>query len=401
MADKKTKVAVIFGGESVEHDVSVLTGLQFLDALDARKYDGIPVYVAADGSWWTGSALRSRASYPVDADAAGLVPVSLPIGRSTHLGTALITEKKGMLGSKKEEIPFDVMIPAIHGSHGEDGTLQGMLEFANIPYGGSNALASAATMDKDFTKNVLAKLGVPVLPHALIHRPKSGGFLDAETLTRELGVVNLPVIVKPQMLGSSVGVSRAETMEDLQAALLSVFKMDAAAVVEPFVPNLVEYNIATCRAFGELRLSAIERPLRDSELLDFKDKYLQGATGGPKLDGGEAQGMAAQTRELHPDLTDDQRETIQRSARTAAEALQLCGSCRIDFLSDSETGEIWFNEVNSIPGSFAYYLWEAADPQASFTELTAALVEEGLANHRARQADTDVSTGGSKIFARG
>lgn len=408
MAKTRKIIAVIFGGRSVEHDVSVLTGLQFLDALDAERFEGLPVYIAPDGSWWSGEALRRRSLYPVAASKSEeLIPVSLDIAAGPVGQPALKTVRKGLLRPKVEYIPFDLMVPAIHGTNGEDGSLQGLLEFADIPYAGSNCMASAITMDKHATKRLLAPTGVPMLPHALVPRREEGGLLPQSDIAAHLAdglgeEPDFPLCVKPQRLGSSVGVTKAEEAGDLSAALIAVYRMDSAAIVEPFVPNLVEYNIAVSRAFGHTRLSAIERPLRGADVLDFKDKYLAGGTGGPKLDDVPLEGMASSSREIDPkDLTDEQRAVIEDAARTAFDVLGLAGSARIDFLSNGETGDIWFNEINSIPGSFAYYLWEAASPQVSFTELTTALISEGLGRAATRASDTSAATGGARIFDRG
>ncbi|MCH8862815.1 MAG: D-alanine--D-alanine ligase, partial [Proteobacteria bacterium] len=205
MATKQ--IAVIFGGRSVEHDVSVLTGLQFIEALNPEKFAALPVYVDAAGDWWTGDALLKRSFYPLDGEKKkDLTPVYLAVGRAG--GARLIGKKSGLLGGRDEEIPIDLVVPAIHGSNGEDGTLQGMLEFAGIAYAGAPALASAAAMDKAFTKTLLAGLpggkAVPVLPHAIIPRPGEGVHLTPEMIDAALGnlleTTGFPLFVKPQHL---------------------------------------------------------------------------------------------------------------------------------------------------------------------------------------------------------
>ena len=407
MSPGRPIIAVIFGGRSVEHDVSVLTGLQFLEALDLDRYEGLPVYVAPDGAWWTGQRLLKRSSYPLDAAAkTKLRPVTLPVGVVAASRPHLLAPKKGLIGASVQVMPFDLMVPAIHGSNGEDGSLQGLLDFARVPYAGCRPLGAAATMDKDFTKQVLGRLGVPVLPHATLTRPAPGEALTHDRLKTLLDARlpdwAFPLIVKPRTLGSSVGVARAQDMDALTAALLAAFRMDAAAVVEPFVTELVEYNVAVMRgSTGGARVSAIERPVREAAVLDFKGKYLAGGTAGPKLDEAPSEGMASLNRVIEPDeLTPTQRATIVEAAHTAVDALQLAGSVRIDFLCDAATGRLWLNEINSVPGSFAYYLWQAADPPLSFTELTTAMIEEGFALAAAQGGDTDAGPGGATIFAR-
>lgn len=397
------KIAVIFGGESVEHDVSILTGLQFLDALDAAKYEGFPVYVDTKGRWWAGEDLRERGFYPVtEAKRRKLVRLVLPLEAVRGERPRFKVEKRGLLG-RGREIGFDLAVPAIHGTFGEDGTLQGLLEFLGIPYAGCPPLGAAAAMDKDFTKRFLGSLGIPVLPHLMVAKPPQGKRLDHKAVGRQieraLGKRPYPVIVKPNGLGSSIGVTRAKDLDEAMAGLLLCFRLDFSAIVEPFVPNLAEYNVAVSRATGRLRISVIERPLKASEFLAFRDKYLSGGEEGAKLKGGASEGMASLNRVLEPkELSVKKKDQIREWALSAFDALGLAGSVRVDFLADTRKGDIWLNELNTIPGSFAFYLWQESKPRLSFTELAGALVEEGLARARARQRDTDRLIGGGIIF---
>lgn len=404
MAEPRKIVAVLFGGRSVEHEVSVLSGLQLLEALDPDRWQGLPVYVDPEGQWWTGEALRRRSLYPLDAAAkAALQPVTLPVGVPVGGRPVLLAPRKTVLGTKVEELPFDLLVPAIHGSHGEDGSLQGLLAFAGIPYAGCRPLGAAATMDKHFTKEALRARGFPVLPHLLVGRPAEGGLPDRARLLADLaGVGGFPLIVKPRRLGSSVGVAIARDADGLMAALLAAFRLDDAALVEPLVPDLVEYNIAVMRRGGAVATSAIERPLGAAGLLDFEAKYLAGAGGGPKLDEAPSEGMASLQRELDPaGLTPAQERTIRETAAAAFELFDLAGSVRVDFLCNGTTGELWLNEVNSIPGSFAWFLWQAAADKLSFTGLADAMIEEGFRLSRRDRGETGAEAGKARIFRRG
>ncbi len=404
MADKKV-IAVIFGGRSVEHDVSVLSGLQFIEALDPTLFEGLPVYVDPLGQWWTGDALRKRSTYPVSQDTQ-LTQLTLDLAATATDRPRFMTQKKGFLGEKTEYVPFDLMVPAIHGSNGEDGTLQGLLEFAGIPFAGCRSLGAAATMNKQFAKSVARQKGLKVLPELTVAKPEKGAFLDPEALSQQLetalGEDAFPVIAKPSNLGSSVGVSKADDIDALVAALMAIFRLDSMAIVEPFVPNLVEYNVAVRRnADLAVETSAIERPLSKTEVLDFKNKYLAGGTPrGPKLDTGPSEGMASLNRVLSPEeLTADQEKTIRQTSTDVFDALALAGSVRIDFLCDSKTGELWFNEANTVPGSFAYFLWEAANPSVSFLQLTSDMISEGFRLSADRLGSTDAASGDATIFA--
>ncbi len=405
MSGKKV-IAVVFGGRSVEHDVSILTGLQFIEALDPTKYDGLPIYVDALGQWWTGDLLRNRSKYPVPPGAAGLQQVYLDLAAPATDRPRLTTRQKGILGEKTAVIEFDLIVPAIHGSNGEDGTLQGLLEFAGIPFAGCRTLGAAATMNKEFAKAAARQHGLNVLPELTVAKPEKGTFLDPDNLAVSLGTAvgnnPFPLIVKPSNLGSSVGVSKADDMDALVAALMAVFRLDKSAIVEPFVANLVEYNVAVRRtANGDIQTSAIERPLCKTDVLDFKNKYLAGGMpGGPKLNTGPSEGMASLNRVLNPpELSEAQESQIRTTSATVFAALDLAGSVRIDFLCNSETGELWFNEANTIPGSFAYFLWEAAAQPLSFLSLADDMIEEGFQLSNARLGATDAASGGATIFA--
>lgn len=404
MTDKKI-VAVIFGGRSVEHDVSVLTGLQFLEALNPTLYIGLPIYVDPLGGWWTGSALTRRSHYPITDDHyKALTAVQLDLATTASGRPRLIARKKGFFGDKALNISFDIMVPAIHGSNGEDGTLQGLLEFAGVAYTGCRLMGSALTMDKIAAKSWARQHSLPVLPELMLSRPKSGQYLDEDGLKEDIKTAlagfAYPYCVKPCNLGSSVGVSKADDFDGLMAALIQVFRMDSEAMIEPFVPNLMEYNIAVRRDDqSKVQTSAIECPTSEGDLLDFKNKYLSGDKGGPKLDTAPSEGMASLNRTLNPqELSKDQEKIIRNTASILFDGMKLAGSVRIDFLCDSKSGEIWFNEVNTIPGSFAYFLWEGAEPPVGFLELTGNMIEEGFALSANRLGNTSAGAGGSVIF---
>ena len=404
--NKKT-IAVIFGGRSVEHDVSILTGLQFIEALNPAKYDGIPIYVDNLGQWWTGPALLKRSAYPLNTTAKDLIQVHPDLCTAAKASRPRLTyDQKGLLGSKQAFIEFDLMVPAIHGSNGEDGSLQGLLEFAGIPYAGCRTLGSSATMNKPFAKQVARSLNIKVLDDLVLSRPKQGDFLNPDTVKAALddAIANwsFPLIVKPCNLGSSIGVGKADDMDSLIAALMTAFRMDSTAIIEPFVDNLTEYNIAVMRGTdGTVRTSATEEPKRNATVLDFQNKYMAGGNaGGPKLDNAPSEGMASLNRTLNPDsLTPEQDAFIRDTSTRIFDAAALAGSVRIDFLCNSATGDIWLNEINTIPGSFAYFLWEAAEQPLSFLKLTDAIIEEGFRLSADRLGNTDAGAGGARIFS--
>jgi D-alanine-D-alanine ligase len=360
-----------------------------LQALDQSRFEAFVVYVTPQGDWLVGPGLEDRRNYLPDAALrAKLSEVTLDIASG---GIGRLLPRKTGLFSRRPPVEFDVALLAFHGLGGEDGQFQGLFEVANIPYTGMRTPASAVLMDKVATKRMLAGTGIPLLKHALIERPEAG-LPPASALAAPLAEIGFPCCVKPVHLGSSIGVGKADNIEEVRALLAAIFRLDTQALVEPFVPNLVEYNVSVARFGGQPRCSAIERPKRVEDLLDFRQKYLSG--GGKDKTGGKnlmqpSEGMLSLTREINPVLTGQQAPDIRRWALAAFEAVGGTGAPRIDFLCNDATGEIWLNEVNPCPGSFAFYLWEAAEGPLGFTALLSALIDEAQGRHRAIQLPDD------------
>lgn len=397
----KTKVAVILGGRSPEHDVSIVSGLQALKALDGGRFEGFPVYVTTEGEWLIGPELAERSSYLPDAATKAKLqqvsgPYRLPGGSPMLRGMS-----SGLLG-RSRDIPFDVALPVLHGGGGENGAIQGLFEMADVPFTGMRPLASAVLMDKITTKRVLAGAGIPMLPFVELRRRGHERVLPRAVLQDAVDRVGLPCIVKPVHLGSSIGVARITSVEELEAVLPAIFKLDPAAMLEPFVANLVEYNVSVAAFDGAVRTSAIERPKRVEELLDFRQKYLSGGgKGGTKTPGAtSSQGMLSLTRDINPDLPAGIEAQIRESARLAFDLVGGTGAPRIDFLGNAETGEVWLNEVNPCPGSLAFYLWEAAAEPLLFTELLTALIDEAIGQHQLAAAPADQVPVEARLFKR-
>jgi D-alanine-D-alanine ligase len=401
----KTRVAVLFGGRSPEHDISVITGLQALEALDGDRFDSFPVYVAPDGKWFLGDALRSRSTYiPRESTLKTLEGVTLDLWPSVEGRGRLLPVKTGGLFSKPKIVEFDVALLAFHGLFGEDGRVQSLFELANVPYTGMRTLASSVCMDKAATKSILAGTGIALLPSTIVARPVSGLLPSLADVEGQMRDVRFPVIVKPLHLGSSIGVARAATPEEVRGALSVIFRLDTHAIIEPFVENLVEYNVAVRNGKSGVQTSAIERPKSDRELLDFKAKYLAGGSGGSKSGskqpGTISQGMLSLTRELNPTLPSELEGKIREWASLCFTSVYGTGAPRIDFLCNGKTGEVWLNEVNPCPGSFGYFLWEASTDPLLFSELLSVLIDEGFAAHRSSQLPPDPTQPDSRLFPR-
>jgi D-alanine-D-alanine ligase len=401
----KTRVAVLFGGRSPEHDVSIVTGLQALEALDQDRFSSFPVYVATDGKWFTGDALRNRANYlPKEATVKSLEAVLLDASPNVDGRGRLLPVKSGGLFAKPKPIEFDVALFAFHGLFGEDGRMQGLFEIANVPYTGMRPLASSILMDKAATKRVLAETGIALLPYAVIDRPSGGLLPSTQDVESRLNGIQFPVIVKPLHLGSSIGVARASTMEELRGGLSVIFRLDTHAMIEPLVQNLVEYNVAVRNSQRGIETSAIERPKSEKELLDFKAKYLSGGSSGKsgsKQAGAISEGMLSLTRELNPAIPDVISGKIHAWAKICFATVYGAGAPRIDYLCNQQTGEIWLNEVNPCPGSFGYFLWQASPHPILFSELLSALIDEAFTCQRALQLPPDPTHPDARLFARG
>ena len=271
---------------------------------------------------------------------------------------------------------------------------------ANIPYTGASILSSAIYMDKIKTKDICRKLNIKVLDEIIIKKPTNKNFIDITEITKNLKI-NYPVCLKPVNLGSSVGVYKVTNKDELNSAILSIFKIDSEIIVEPFVENLKEYNIAIIlNKEGEIITSAIETPTNKNSVLTFTDKYLskKGAKKtSMKLALPDSKILEAR-REFNPTLTKEQETFIKDSVTKLFSYMNATGNPRIDFLSNSKTGELWLNEVNPIPGSFAFYLWEKSKYKLNYTELISLIIENGFKNFRSKTKSINLINSNSKIF---
>jgi D-alanine-D-alanine ligase len=404
LKSKKT-VAVFFGGRTPEHDVSIITGLQALKAIDSSKFEAFPVYIAPNGEWLVGKELLNTANYMLTQESINkLHSVTLDLGSKNN--GRLLLKKKSLFGSVKS-INFDIALLAMHGIHGEDGQLPAVMEIANIPYTGMRHFGSTVLMNKIATKRILQAVNIPVLPCHVILRPENGLIIANQILQRLVAGVTFPSCVKPCNLGSSIGVAKVNNMEELAAVLPDIFKYDYLAMVEPFVENLVEYNISVGLINGKIVTSAIEQPKCAEDLLDFKQKYVSGnnsgklGKAGSKTPTSTSTGMLSLTRELNPKLNPAMESNFRVWSQLAFNSIQGSGFPRIDFLCNSKTGQVWLNEINPCPGSFAFYLWEAnKNNPILFTELLNILLTEAEILHNKQQLPVDLTPIDARLFPR-
>ena len=383
----KKKIAVVFGGRSIEHEISVLSALQVIDALDVKNYDIVPVYIAQSGKWYSGAKLKSKDFY------RGL-PQTFNQVDEVHFSPApgvggLIKKSRTLLGSVKEDvIPVDVYIPVFHGQYGEDGCIQGLFELADVAYAGSSVLASAVAMNKYICKKLLGAHGIPVLPGITIKKQEA--LVDitgaCKIVMQTEGFQKFPLFIKPVNLGSSVGVSKANSEAELAAGLAKVFQFDLEAIIEPCITNLMEINVSVLErdASGNVSqndVSVVEIPVASGEFLSYEDKYMREGKG-KKGPSSNSLGMAGLTRVIDPNNLESRfRDGVQKYAGESYEILQCSGVVRFDFMVDLDSGELYFNELNPIPGSLSFYLWDRSNPALLLSDVLDRIISGSLARY--------------------
>ena len=387
----KINIGVIFGGRSVENEISVLTAIQAMEAIDTEKYDITPIYISKQGTWYTGEALRQSANYKnLDKLYATCEQVYL---RPIYGDQKLYRTRKPLFGSDVVAT-LDVILPALHGTNCEDGSFQGTIEMTGIPYAGCNVLASANGMDKITMKMVLAECGIPVIDYAW--------FCDKEWFDRQQQVIEriegklqYPLIVKPADSGSSVGIEAVHNREELVQAVENAISFSKRIIVEKLVEQLKEINCSVLGNYYECEASVCEAPIRSGEILSYADKYLGGgAKGGAKGGVKESRGMHSTVREIPAQLPQAQTDFIRTTAVETFKALNCDGVARIDFMIDQSTEKIYVNEINTIPGSLSFYLWEATG--VSFQQLIERLI--AIAFERKRDSSFKTTSYKENIF---
>ena len=369
----KIKVGVIFGGESVEHEVSIISAVQAMKHINEEKYEVIPIYIAKDQTWYTGSMLKEIDIYR-DMDLLKRFAHEVVL---TKKGKEFVLMKtKGIF--RKELTDIDVILPIVHGHGVEDGSLQGYLETLKIPYVGSNVLGSALGQDKVIMKQVMGSEDIPCVDYVWFYDTEYQ--LDNETILKKIKKLGFPVVVKPATLGSSVGISFVKKEEELDEAITEAITYDSKIVVEKAVENLVEVNASVIGNYESQEVSVLEEVMGVDEFLSYRDKYL----GGGKKTG--SKGMASTNRIVPARLDEKMTAEVQELAKKVFRLLNFNGVCRIDFLIDKKAKKIYVNEPNTIPGSLSYYLWDKCDK--TYETLLDEIISLGLRRYRAESKKT-------------
>lgn len=370
----KINVGVLFGGESVEHEVSVITAMQAMEALDKTKYEVIPIYISKQRLFFSSELLRNMETYKNLNELVMKVPQVTFIRRDQKV--YLEPVKKGLFTKPIAEL--DVLLPIVHGTNGEDGTLQGFLEMLKIPYAGCDVMAAAVGQDKAFMKHILQNSNLPVGDWFWLYGHEFESM--KQDVLEKVHNLTYPVVLKPACLGSSVGIVIAHNDEEFIAGIAETSQYDNKVVVEKMIQDLIEINCSVLGDSFSCRPSVLEQVAKQDEILSFQDKYER--SGGSKKTGA-SKGMASTARIVPAPLDEETTKKIQDLAVKTFKVLSASGVSRIDFMMDGSTKEIFVNEINTIPGSLAFYLWEKTD--CNFTQLMDELVELAIKRQRRRE----------------
>lgn len=382
----KTNVAVFYGCRSVEHEVSIISAVQAMASIDREKYDITPVYVTKDGEMYTGEKLFNIEEYK---DIPNLLKCSKKVNFLRENGNVVMKTLSNGIFSKTTSTVVDVAFPIVHGTNCEDGTIQGLFEYLNLPYVGCDIISSAVGMDKAVFKDVLKNAGLPVLDCVCF---RAREYMSDKKVIKDkiLNKIGLPLIVKPVNLGSSVGISKVTEEAQLDEAITLAFSFTDRILVEHAVTAIREINCSVLGDADSCEASVCEEPFMNDEILSYEDKYIGNSKSG------QSKGMASLGRKVPADLSEEKSNEIRSLACDIFKALGCNGVVRIDFIIDTETDTVYANEINTIPGSLAFYLWDATG--IKYKELLSKMIELAFKRQRNRNnitftIDTNILSG--------
>lgn len=377
----RIKVGVIFGGETVEHEVSIISAIQAMNKINQEKYEVIPIYITKDREWYTGDMLKDIEVY----QDFSLIKKYAKNVVLYYKNGSYVLQKKSFPKTVVKEI--DIAFPIVHGTNVEDGVLQGYLQSIGIPFVGGNVYASVVGQDKAFMKDIWAEAEIPMTKYVWFYDFDYKN--NRDEIIKKVSKLKYPVIVKPATTGSSVGISVCENEKKLIEGIDDAIQYDTKIVVEEVVQNLKEVNIAVMGNYEHQKVSEIEEVLSGNKFLTYADKYIGGGKGklkGAKTSTKFSKGMASTNRKLPAEISDKMRKEVEEIAVKAFKVLGSSGNCRIDFLIDDKAGKVYINEINSIPGSLAFYLWDAKG--IDFTDLLDEMITIGIKDYKKRISKT-------------
>jgi len=367
------RLAIFFGGKTVEHEVSIISAIQAINSLDKSKYDLTPVYITKEGDLYVGPEVGTIEAY---RDIPALLKKSQRVLLQRDGSRRLLLKYPLKKIGSPVYGEIDLAFPIVHGTNVEDGALQGFLKSLALPFVGCDVTASAVCMDKYVTKAVLKAGGIPVLDCRRVY--VKNYFREPEVLLDQMETAfSYPLIVKPVNLGSSIGIKKAFDRGGLREAFEYAFEFTDVVLVEPAVANLKEINCAVLGDLESAEASECEEPINTDVILSYEDKYISGGKSGGKSG---SKGMSGAKRKLPADISPETRDTVRQMALDTFRALGCNGVSRIDFLQDTVSGQVWVNEINPIPGSLSFYLWEPLG--LSYPRLLDRLIDLALKRER-------------------
>ena len=378
------KVGVFFGGDSVEHEVSIISALQAMENIDEEKYEIIPIYISKDRHFYTGNALRDMETFKY-FDSMKKYVKEITICRK---GKDIVLQKiKGLFGRSINTI--DVAFPIVHGKGVEDGSLSGYLETLGLPVVGPSVLGAALGQDKVVLKQVLEANNIKTPKYIWFYDYEYA--LNKDEIIKQIETLNYPVIVKPANLGSTIGIGVAHSEEELKAKIDEAIEYEKKIIVEEMIPNLLELNCAVCGNYEYSETSLIAEMKMKHELLTFEDKYLgggkgKGIKGSPKM----PNSMSTSEFEIPAKISEDMEKQIYKISKQVFKVLNLKGVCRIDYLVNKKTNEIYVNEPNTIPGSLAFYLYKPKGKD--YKTLTDEIIKSAIKDYKNEKRKTSSFT---------
>lgn len=392
----KIKVGVFFGGNSVEHEISVITMNQAISSLDPEKYEIVPIYIAKNGVMYTGDDLLDLYSF---RDMEVLLKRCYQVAVVNDGKAVKVVRCPAPWIGKRVLNTIDVAFPIVHGTNCEDGTIAGFVTLLGIPFVGPDILASSIGMDKIIQKKVLRQSGIPVVDFVAFYSVEY--IKDEEKILKDVeDKLNYPVIVKPGNLGSSVGIRKAKNKVELEEAIEFAMEFADRIIVEKAVEDLKEINCSVIGNLTETEASICEEPFFSDEILSYADKYIgdgkskggtisagSGKMGAPKLGGEKTGAKGGNTqfanKKIPADISKEKTEEIQKLAQDVFRVLGCSGVSRIDFLIDQKEDKIYVNEINTIPGALSYYLWEATGKP--FEKELDEIIDIAIKRHRDKE----------------
>lgn len=356
----RLNIGVIFGGKSVEHEISIISAIEAMGYADESKYKIVPIYIDKDNTWYTGEHLKNIINFR-DIDLVKRYAKKVALVR---VDKSFVLQKLGMF--KKNLCVIDIVVPIGHGAYLEDGSLQGYLNMLGVPYAGPSVLGAALGQDKVIQKELLSANNMPLVNYTWFY---SYELSDKKLVQERLSKLKFPVFIKPSSLGSSIGIEIAEDEKDFFKKVKNTMKYDKKILVEEKVNDVKEINISVLGNYKKVEVSEIEEINSNEDFYSFKEKYVNNFSKIQEKD-----------NKTKPIISKEMIEDMKEYAINTFKALDGNGVARIDFLINDKTKKIYINEINTIPGSLSSYLWKAK--KKNQTELFDDLIAIAIDNKK-------------------